>query len=134
MQRWGRGSFRICHFGFHYTSKQRIFNLCSVFAYAYFGKTVVSCFYSFHKCLERRESRKRFVLCNFEHIHVNYVYTFCHVGTKYSTNNFAHPQGLCAFGQNRRDKWRCITRLSSCDTGVLLIGSSPCLTHPVCLS
>ena len=70
----------------HYTSKKHIFNLCSVFIYAYFSnKALVICLCSLQTCLERYQSCEGFVLCHFVHIHANCVYTFCHTGGRDST-------------------------------------------------
>lgn len=64
----------------HYTFKEHISNLCSVFVYACFSKALVSCLCSFHTCLGRYQSCEGFVLYWLVHILVNCVCTFSHTG------------------------------------------------------
>lgn len=98
---------------FHYTSKEHIFNLCSVFIDAFFFGTLVSCLYSFYKCLERYQSCEGFVLRIFVHLDVSCVYTFCHTGRKDSITNFVSILSVSMSLDKKEGKWKYLTGISS---------------------
>lgn len=119
----------------HYTFKEHIFHLCSVFIYACFSKALVNCLCGFHTCLGRYQSCEGFVLYCLVHIHVNCVCTFSHTGrTAVCPQPAVYPFSESAFGQKRRDKWKCITKLCSWHSFPSDHWShSPSYTHRSCL-